>query len=357
MKRHVQFEGVRKWAGDHLLELQREPLKVLDEFFGSYGSFVLKGCEITASGGVYNVTPGLVVLAGRDRSGVDTTMVVPFAGVSGVSLPVYLTLDSEVRNFEYADGGVKPIAYNYYAKASTVEPAEGISFLLLDNETPRFSDVIQDAEHRFITDIERESWNTIRPELKKFPTYRGAFKGVDANDIREYGTYLVNAPAGALNYPIAGFAGMFVVDVSGYNNESVIVQTAMMDSLNTTWRRAIFTGGGVWTAWVQVVTMDDLPPAPKLRLKNVSGWTGTLSTQYGSVVIPLTEPMDQDSVYFFSFCRQNDYHSLDIIPLILKEGAEHIINSPSVKILVSGGTLTGNISSTRPLLSIEKLIV
>lgn len=166
MKRHVQLEGVRKWAGDHLLELEGQPLEVLDRFFGQYGSYVLAGCavtpaadEVAAADGLVDVAPGLVVLTGEDASGADAVMVVPFEGAAGVPLPIYLTLAWNTRLGEYVTGGEKPIAYDYYASASTVEPAEGTMFLSLNADTPRFVDVIQDATHSFITEAEREKWN------------------------------------------------------------------------------------------------------------------------------------------------------------------------------------------------------
>ena len=44
MKRHVQYQGIRKWSGDDLLELQSEPLRVLDNFFAQWGNCVICGC-------------------------------------------------------------------------------------------------------------------------------------------------------------------------------------------------------------------------------------------------------------------------------------------------------------------------
>ncbi len=145
MKRHVQLEGVRKWAGDHLLELQSEPLQVLDRFFGQYGPYVLQGCEVTPAvegNELFDVAPGLVVLAGKDRNNDDAVMVVPFAGGTGFPLPLYLTLAWDIRRHEYVSGGVKPIAYDYYAAGSTVQPAAGTPHLLLNARTLRFVDKI-----------------------------------------------------------------------------------------------------------------------------------------------------------------------------------------------------------------------
>ncbi len=145
MKRHVQVEGIREWAADHLLELQSEPLKVLDRFFGQFGPYILEGCEVTpAADGddLHDVAPGLVVLAGKDHSGADAVMVVPFAGATGVSLPLCLTLAWEERKRKYVTGGIKPIAYDYYAEASAVAPDEETPHLLLSEATPRFVDML-----------------------------------------------------------------------------------------------------------------------------------------------------------------------------------------------------------------------
>lgn len=157
MKRHVQTEGVRKWAGDHLIELQSEALRILDSFFAGHGSFILSGCAITQAGATYNVTPGLVVLEGLDYQGQAATMVVPFAGVSGVPLPVYLALDYTVRQRPYNDGQVRPISYDYYAKASTVKPGSEAQYLTLDANTLRYLDAVQDDKHRFITKAQLDS--------------------------------------------------------------------------------------------------------------------------------------------------------------------------------------------------------
>ena len=47
MRRHVQVEGVRRWAGEHIIDLQAEPFKVIDAFFEEFGNCILKGCEVS----------------------------------------------------------------------------------------------------------------------------------------------------------------------------------------------------------------------------------------------------------------------------------------------------------------------
>lgn len=160
MKRHTQTTGVRKWAGEDLLELQGEVLKALDGFFAQYGPCIVKGCEITTNGNRYNVAEGLVVLRGTDQERQITTMIVPFKGAYGVSLPLYLTLACTVRERAYKNAEIKPIAYEYYASGSTVLPQDAVDYLLIsETEATRFVDVIQDTTHRFLTDAQRVKWD------------------------------------------------------------------------------------------------------------------------------------------------------------------------------------------------------
>ena len=160
MKRQYADVGVKYWGNEDLLELQAEPLKALDGFFAQYGPCIIQGCEITPSGDTFDVAPGLVVLEGMDHRGGTVTMIVPFEGVAGTSLPLFLTLGYQAREREYGDGKVKPIAYDYTARASTVEPPEGTACLRVTAEGMlRFVDVLGDEKHSFITDIERAVWN------------------------------------------------------------------------------------------------------------------------------------------------------------------------------------------------------
>lgn len=157
MKRHVQVPGIRQWAAEDFLELQSEPLKAIDGFFEQYNPCVLKGCNLTDNGnGTYNLTAGLVTLSGTDASGSKTFKVVPFSGLVGTPMPVYLTLAYSTVERQYVDGAMKPIAYDYYAAATVVKPT-AVPFLELTADAiPRFEDVIQDSSHRFMTDEERD---------------------------------------------------------------------------------------------------------------------------------------------------------------------------------------------------------
>lgn len=121
--------GVRRWAGNDLIELQQQPLQAIDAFFAQYGNCILKGCEVqTASDNTYDITPGFVALAGTDQDDNETFKVVPFAGIEGVTLPIYLTLIHSVIERPYTDGKVKPVAYDFRAAASSILP-ENVPYL------------------------------------------------------------------------------------------------------------------------------------------------------------------------------------------------------------------------------------
>lgn len=160
MKRQVQYAGVKKWAGSDIVECQSQPLEAIDRFFGQYGPHILQGCEVTLAGDRADISAGLAALEGKDAEGNDVRMVVPFEGVTGTVLPVYLTLSHTVRERPYVDGSVRPVAYDYKAAASAVKPADGTPYLEITAAGGlRFVDAVQDAAHRFMTDAERAKWN------------------------------------------------------------------------------------------------------------------------------------------------------------------------------------------------------
>lgn len=170
MKRQTQAIGVRDWYGMDFLSLQEEPLKVIDSFFSQYGTFVVSGCEVTANGSKYNVAPGLVALSGIGAEGGTVKIVVPFAGITATTLPVYLTLAYETENDVYHDGKVKPIINIYKAVATTVRPA-GSYVQIAQSNVLRFVDVIQDAAHRFVSDAERTAWNKAIQDVVKYTPF------------------------------------------------------------------------------------------------------------------------------------------------------------------------------------------
>lgn len=155
MREQVQKTGVRKWAGQDLVDLQHEPLVAITAFFEEYGSCIIRGCDVIPTGSTYSVTPGMVALEGTDQNGQPTFKVAPFAGVDGVTLPVYLTLTYSVIERPYADLKVKPIAYDFRAAATGVKPTDKPYLEVGVAGGKSFVDAIQDAKHRFLTDTER----------------------------------------------------------------------------------------------------------------------------------------------------------------------------------------------------------
>lgn len=162
MKRHVQVPGIRQWAAEDFLELQSEPLKALDGFFEEYGPCIIKGCRVTKNADeTYNLTAGLVALEGTDAEGNRCFKVVPFSGMVGTPMPIYLTLANSPVKRQYVDGAIKPIAYEYYAAASVAKP-ENVPFLELKTDRQgAFVDVLQDSNHVFLTAEEREKLNNL----------------------------------------------------------------------------------------------------------------------------------------------------------------------------------------------------
>jgi len=125
MRRHVQVEGVRRWAGEHIIDLQAEPFKVIDAFFEEYGNCVIKGCEVMDwEDGTFNVSEGLVALQGTDPEGNATFKVAPFAGVTEVALPAYFVLRFETVEREYVDEKMHPIYYEYRAELLPEKPTD-----------------------------------------------------------------------------------------------------------------------------------------------------------------------------------------------------------------------------------------
>lgn len=169
MKVHIQKTGIRPWAGEDLIELQTEPLRALEGFFSEYGNCIINGCEpIAREDGTLDIPAGLLGLWGADAAGNRVFKVVPFSGISGIVLPVYFTLSHSVVERPYLDNQVKPIAYDYRAAVSTVQPESGDYLALTEAGAVRFTDVIQDAGHRFMTEAERTKLNGIEAEANRY---------------------------------------------------------------------------------------------------------------------------------------------------------------------------------------------
>lgn len=162
MKRQVQQTGIRKYFGADLIDLQGEPLKVLDSLFAEYGPCVIQGCEpsVAEDGSTYDIAPGLVALRAADPEGVERVMAMPFGGARGVSLPAWLVPQQTIQERVYGDGKVKPVAHSYAAVVTASQPEEGVSSLQVTGRgAPRLVDVLQDASHRFVSDADRAKWD------------------------------------------------------------------------------------------------------------------------------------------------------------------------------------------------------
>ena len=164
MKRYMQKPGILPWAGDYFIELQREPLRAFEAFLQSIGPCVINGCEVTAnSNGTYNIAPGFVALPGIDRGimgdgNTQRIMAMPFEGVNGVAMPLYLIPSVTDTNRVYNDGVSKPIAYSYKAVTSTTTSENGY-ITMTAHGGPSWRDMMQDAAHRLVSDAEKKTWN------------------------------------------------------------------------------------------------------------------------------------------------------------------------------------------------------
>lgn len=158
MRRHVQEPGVRKWSGTDLIELENEPLEAIDRFFSKYGSLVIEGCEVNEAG--KSVSKGLVGLSGKSPEGEDIYHVCRFKGATNVSrFPVYLALKRTGILRQYEDMVSRPIAYDYEAELLYDAPSDRQYIKLGADVKNQFTDRIQDASHRMVTDVEKKKWD------------------------------------------------------------------------------------------------------------------------------------------------------------------------------------------------------
>jgi N-acetylneuraminic acid mutarotase len=147
MKRHVQETGVRYWAGDDLIELQSEPLRVVEDFFSQFGNMIISGCEVNGD----TLSKGLVALNGYDPNNNPVYKVAPVEATAGLTFPVYLSLKCEVIEREYGDGNMKPVKEVYTAELSTVMPGAGVSYLTIyenNSDNKRFADSIRPGSRK-----------------------------------------------------------------------------------------------------------------------------------------------------------------------------------------------------------------
>lgn len=131
MKEHVQEPGIRKWAGDDLVELQNEPLSALQTLVYPYSPCILYGCEVSVvEGSTYKLSSGLAAIKGVDAQGIPCVKIVRVPEVAATTLPVYIYLDYETISRVYASNEDKPVAYDYVAKVATTIP-EADSYLTI----------------------------------------------------------------------------------------------------------------------------------------------------------------------------------------------------------------------------------
>ena len=180
MKEHFQDFGVRKWAGDDLIELQAEPLAALQELVAPYAPCILTGCEFeTIPDGngegspAYRLHAGYVALKGRKTvensagtgtdgtdagadgtdtgSGVETSAAEEYVKIVRVEAQtvhqptVFLALACTPVSRAYGNGENKAIAYDYTAEVCDVLSKVGdrpYLELVADADTPRLPDTL-----------------------------------------------------------------------------------------------------------------------------------------------------------------------------------------------------------------------
>ncbi|MFN4249046.1 MAG: hypothetical protein ACK4EY_15060 [Flavipsychrobacter sp.] len=113
MKKHINKAGVKHWYGNHLVDLQTEPLDAIEALLSNYGAFIVSGCEVTPNAGTpanFDIAPGIVAI---DHA--DGFKVARFAGVTNSSTLGYLSIDKTPIAGTY-DSGSDDIAEDYTAE-------------------------------------------------------------------------------------------------------------------------------------------------------------------------------------------------------------------------------------------------
>ncbi len=112
MKRQFQDIGVKKWYGNHLIDLQDEIYLLIDSFFGGYGAHVVQGCEVTDNGSSWSIEAGLVCLPYN-----GTFRVCKFEATEITEGDeAFFAVDVVNVDGDYKDGSQKPIAKEYLSK-------------------------------------------------------------------------------------------------------------------------------------------------------------------------------------------------------------------------------------------------
>ena len=175
MKRHVQTTGVRNWSGDAFVELQREPLMALEAVLQDLGDCIVQGCQVSRrEDGTYDVSSGYVALQGIDRGvmgdqSAQRILLMPFAGVQGVAMPMYIVPQETVVNRVYNDGASKPIAYVWQAVYSASQPEAGGYVTLTAAGGRSWRDAMQDATHRMVSDAKINAWDAKADKSGTYP--------------------------------------------------------------------------------------------------------------------------------------------------------------------------------------------
>lgn len=175
MKRHVQTTGVRNWSGDAFVELQREPLMALEAVLQDLGDCIVQGCQVSRrEDGTYDVSSGYVALQGIDRGvmgdqSAQRILLMPFAGVQSVAMPMYIVPQETVVNRVYNDGASKPIAYVWQAVYSASQPESGGYVTLTAAGGRSWRDAMQDATHRMVSDAKINAWDAKADKSGTYP--------------------------------------------------------------------------------------------------------------------------------------------------------------------------------------------
>lgn len=114
MKRLHFADGGRPLSNNDLSILQEEVYKAVEQQYSGLGSFIVSGCEVSAT----TIASGLVFIDGK---------ILPFDGASSVAFPTYIkqaaVQDQDVVSYE--TGATHPKRKYYSAELVTSAPASG----------------------------------------------------------------------------------------------------------------------------------------------------------------------------------------------------------------------------------------
>jgi hypothetical protein len=149
MKKLIQNSGVRKWYGDEWIAIQDEANAVIEGHLGASGmQFISSGVTVDGT----DVSSGLVGLIHADGF-----KICRLTAATGLTFPCYLKVTKTEETRLYLDGATKAVSATYAAEISATNEG-GYLELKADNSTPRYTDVLQDAAHRFCSDSEKTSY-------------------------------------------------------------------------------------------------------------------------------------------------------------------------------------------------------